>query len=177
MANDLWRTPPEVFEYYNNKYNFQWDVCASAENALCKKYLTEKDDFLCGGLTTVSDISYGAFHWCNPPYSNPLPFVNQCISDSKIIGAGYVMLLNVDFSTKWASKLTNIQCKIKIIKSARISFLNNNGVAVKGNSKGQCIVIIPPFVRDGYATIQTTSLDKIICIGSELLKAKKDNKQ
>ena len=42
MANDLWRTPKEVFKYFNDRYDFQCDVAASDDNHLDDCYITEK---------------------------------------------------------------------------------------------------------------------------------------
>ena len=42
--------------------------------------------------------------YVNPPYSNPLPWVEKAIEENKK-GKTIVMLLNVDTSTKWFAKL------------------------------------------------------------------------
>tara|TARA_R110000772_G_scaffold42318_1_gene98312 strand:- start:16679 stop:17191 length:513 start_codon:yes stop_codon:yes gene_type:complete len=144
MANDLWRTPPEVFQYFNKDYNFICDVAASNENHLCTNYLTEKDN----GLTSAWNYSVYAseYVWCNPPYSQPLPWVKKIIYESKTNGIGTVLLLNHDMTTKWASLLLSINCHIIVITGSRISFLNEFGVPTNGNSKGQVVFIIPPYV-------------------------------
>lgn len=46
MANDLWRTPPEVFNTLNREFSFVADMASSHENALCKLHYTEDDDSL-----------------------------------------------------------------------------------------------------------------------------------
>ena len=43
---DLWATPQQFFDKYNEVYNFDLDVCASLENAKCKKYFTKEQDGL-----------------------------------------------------------------------------------------------------------------------------------
>ena len=49
-------------------------------------------------------IEWGNKTYCNPPYSNPLPWVEKAIKES---GKGklVVMLLRVDTSTKWFARL------------------------------------------------------------------------
>ena len=42
--------------------------------------------------------------YCNPPYSNPLPFVKKAIEESKK-GKLIVLLLKMDTSTKWFKEL------------------------------------------------------------------------
>ncbi len=46
----------------------------------------------------------------NPPYSNPLPWVRQAISESKK-GKVIALLLKADTSTKWFSELQNSGAK------------------------------------------------------------------
>ena len=50
------------------------------------------------------DIEWKDKTYVNPPYSNPLPWVEKAIEESKK-GKTIVMLLNVDTSTKWFAKL------------------------------------------------------------------------
>jgi len=49
--------------------------------------------------------------YCNPPYSNPLPWVEKAIEENKK-GKTIVMLLRVDTSTKWFAKLIEAKAKI-----------------------------------------------------------------
>ena len=58
--------------------------------------------------------------YVNPPYSNPLPFVEKAIEENKK-GKTIVMLLRVDTSTKWFGKL--IEAKAEILWfSKRLKF-------------------------------------------------------
>ncbi len=43
-----WRTPPYIFNYWNNKLRFTLDAAADKENALCANFITEEEDALCG---------------------------------------------------------------------------------------------------------------------------------
>jgi len=49
--------------------------------------------------------------YVNPPYSNPLPWVEKAIEENKR-GKTIVMLLNVDTSTKWFAKLNEARAHI-----------------------------------------------------------------
>ena len=172
MANDLWRTPPEVFKCFDKQYNFQCDVAASDENHLCENYYTEKDD----ALTSDWESSFtkreyiklfsGEYIWCNPPYSNPLPWVQKVIQESQENGIGTVMLLNHDMSTKWANVLLSVECKIIVFTGKRIAFLNGEGKPISGNNKGQVAFIIPPFVRAGKPQTEYIALSDIMKCGS-----------
>ena len=150
--NDLWRTPKEVFHYFNEQYGFVCDVAASDHNHLCDEYLTEEINALTLDWgASINSCKYGDYVWCNPPYSKPLPWVQKCIDESIESGIGSVMLLNHDMTTKWAALLLSVQCEIIVLTGARIAFLDANGKPIKGNPKGQVIFIIPPYVRWGNA--------------------------
>lgn len=147
MANDLWRTPNQVFKYFDDQYSFRCDVAASDQNHLCGLYYTE----LTNALENVWSykVEPGGYIWCNPPYSKPLPWVEKCIAESKESGIGTVILLNCDMSTKWAKLLTKVSCKIIFITEGRIAFLDGEGKAIGGNNKSQMVIIIPPYLRAG----------------------------
>jgi phage N-6-adenine-methyltransferase len=147
MANDLWRTPKEVFKYFNDQYGFECDVAASDDNHLCGCYITQERDAL--NSLWAEFVCRGGYAWCNPPYSKPLPWVQKAIQGSQVWGIGTVMLLNCDMSTRWAKLLTKVSCEIIFITEGRIAFLDGEGKAIGGNNKSQMVIIIPPYVRAG----------------------------
>lgn len=53
-------------------------------------------------------IEWKEKNYVNPPYSNPMPWVEKAIAESKM-GKLVVMLLRVDTSTKWFAKLVEAQ--------------------------------------------------------------------
>ena len=170
MANDLWRTPPEVFNYFDVKYRFVCDVAASESNHLCAKYFTESNSAL--DLNWCVNANSGDYVWCNPPYSDPLPWVEKCIYESKIHGIGSVILLNHDMSTRWAQRLLNQECKVIVFTGKRIAFLNGEGNPVKGNSKGQVAFVIPPFMRSGKPITEYAHLDDVMEFGAFVMASK-----
>ena len=176
MANDLWRTPPEVFKYFDKQYDFQCDVAASDENHLCDWYITEERDAL--NCCWADPLSRGDYAWCNPPYSNPLPWVQKAIKESQAWGVGSVMLLNCDLSVEWSSLLVNLNCTIihptasgskkdKTYCNGRIAFLNDNNKPIDSNNKSQAFFIIPPFVRAGKPQTEYIALSDIMLMGRE----------
>ena len=130
MSNDYWETPQPVFDTLNNIYNFEVDICCVPETAKCTRYFTEQDDSLSFRWHQLSNIK-GKYIWCNPPYSNPTPWVQHAI-DAQLNGVGVVMLLNNDPSVGWyaesliyASKITVITASPKNIteySSGRLAF-------------------------------------------------------
>lgn len=162
MANDTWRTPPEIFNHYNNQYNFVCDVCASEENALHESFLTEAHDFLT--FNTALYANAGEYVWCNPPYSKPLPFVKRCIEISKDHGVGSVLLLNFDASTKWFDQLIQYNVRNEIFIGGRVAFLDANNIPVKNNPKGQFACVIPPFCRHSDCITEYIELEYIMSV-------------
>jgi hypothetical protein len=63
------------------------------------------------GLT----ISWGEKTFCNPPYSNPLPWVKKAIRESRE-GKTVVMLLKHDSSTKWYQCLHEAGARMMMIQ-------------------------------------------------------------
>lgn len=159
MANDLWRTPPEVFETLNKEFVFLADTACTYENKLCKIGFTEKYDSLDEPWLQRlrrSDpyISGNAYVWCNPPYSDPMPWVKKALESQKD-GLGVVMLLNQDTSVGWFKEALKGVSEIRYITgylkengkaaSGRLDFLDSNGAPAKGNNKAQFILVFNPF--------------------------------
>ena len=45
-SNNNWATPQDFFDKLNEEFHFELDVCATAENAKCKKYYSPEEDGL-----------------------------------------------------------------------------------------------------------------------------------
>lgn len=43
---DMWATPQAFFDKLDEEFHFDLDVCATPENAKCKKFYTKDDDGL-----------------------------------------------------------------------------------------------------------------------------------
>ena len=153
MANDTWRTPPEVIGFIESKFGeIKIDLCSADENRVCEGNLTEGDDFLLEKHMKENRwIELGDLAWCNPPYSNPLPFVKQCIKWAK---HGYAVagILNFDPSTKWFVELISANSLIMPIIGGRIAFHDENGVPAKGNNKPQFMFYLAPFLAQSVST-------------------------
>lgn len=159
MANDLWRTPPEVFETLNKEFVFLADTACTYENKLCPVGFTEECDSLAEPWLERLKHSYpyiggNAYVWCNPPYSNPMPWVKKALEAQKD-GLGVVMLLNQDTSVGWFKEALKGVSEVRYItgqqkenggySSGRLDFLDENGKPAKGNNKAQFILVFNPF--------------------------------
>lgn len=61
-ATDEWSTPQDLFDQLNTEFKFTLDVCASPENAKCKRFFTRETDGLAQQWSGVC--------WMNPPYGD-----------------------------------------------------------------------------------------------------------
>ena len=147
---DSWRTPPEVISFIEGKFGeIKMDLCSDDKNKVTLDNLSEVDDFL--DDKWINSGYTGEAHWCNPPYSNPLPFVKQCV---KWAQHGYAVagILNSDTSTNWFIELANAKALLMPIVGGRIHFLNNEGVPVKKNNKPQVMFYLAPFLAQSVDT-------------------------
>ncbi|MFS7553899.1 DNA N-6-adenine-methyltransferase, partial [Pasteurella multocida] len=140
---DHYRTPKYVFNWLDRRFYFLIDGCASEHNALCSTYIGDginaaAPDFLTfEPLEQVIETAEATLRiFVNPPYSNPLPFVQRA---AELRNAGYlvVMLLPADKSTKWYQVIQDNATEVIDIVGGRINFLHPvSGEEIKGNNKG-----------------------------------------
>lgn len=161
MSNDLWATPPEVFEALDKEFCFGFDVCAEYETAKCPDYWTIEDDALSKDwaedakcrIPGAGLIEMGAL-WCNPPYSKIAPWVEKAI-EAQLKGRMTVMLVMCDPSVKWFSLAQQYASEIRFITDGRLAFLKN-GVPQKGNNKGSVIFVFDPHrISAGHVSFVT----------------------
>ena len=84
---DNWATPKWIMKTYENWF----DPCIISNDQELRTF---------DGLGS----SWKNKTFCNPPYSNPLPWVKKAIEENKK-GKYIVLLLKVDCTTKWYKAL------------------------------------------------------------------------
>ncbi|WP_249961113.1 phage N-6-adenine-methyltransferase [Histophilus somni] len=164
---DAYRTPRYVFNWLERRfYWFHLDGCANEHNSLRHRWIGEGSsvatDFLADDLfdRLIDEVVEQAELlriFVNPPYSNPLPFVQRAV---ELMKAGYlvVMLLPADKSTKWYKVIQDNATEVIDIIGGRINFIHpETGEEVKGNNKGSMVAVFDPFIQ-GFVTRQV-SLD------------------
>ncbi|OBW93000.1 DNA N-6-adenine-methyltransferase [Gallibacterium salpingitidis] len=167
---DTWQTPKYLFKWIENRFGWiHLDGCANKDNALTANWIGKLgviEDFLVEDiceqlLNVVCDYCDAPLRiFVNPPYSNVTPFLKQ----AKVIrDAGHmvIMLLNNDKSTRWYQEcIYNVANEVIDITGGRVSFIHPvTKQEIKGNSKGQMIVVFDPAMED-FVTRQV-SLDFI----------------
>ena len=118
--SDEWETPHCLFDELDKEFEFDIDVCATADNRKCPEFYTEWHNGL------IMPWRSGWTVWCNPPYSNIAPWCKRC---SEHEGTA-VMLVPARTDTRWfhdyCYKKPNVE--IRFIKG-RLKFSNSKNSA------------------------------------------------
>ena len=82
-----WETPQTFVNWIEEKFDvwFDWDVCASNDNAKTLKWYTKEDNAL--------NLDWDGVCWMNPPYNNQKEWVNKAINEIKQRNARQVWAL------------------------------------------------------------------------------------
>lgn len=164
---NAWQTPKYVFNWLNRRFKFDIDGCANGDNALVRPYFGDgglADDFLNFNLDALKGGLPRASIFVNPPYSNVTPFIKRAkvlCNDGHLV----VMLLNNDKSTQWyQNHIQGVANEVIDIVGGRIAFIHPvTGKEIKGNSKGQMIVVFDPAMQDFVQ--RSVSLDFVKKLG------------
>lgn len=164
---DLWQTPPEIYAGLDREFGFVGDAAASDKNHLHQRYLTEQDDALSGDWT---DSFHAGYVWCNPPYSDITPWIEQAAKSSSNGGVGVVMLVPADASVGWFKLALETVSEVRFITGGRISFVRaDNLQAVNGNNKGSMLLIWNP-MRRGVCLTSYVDRNELMSAGREILE-------
>lgn len=105
-----WATPQDFFDKLDSEFHFDLDVCATAENAKCKRFFTKEQD----GLSQ----QWGGVIYMNPPYGREIvKWVKKC---SEYNGTA-VALLPARTDTRWFHDYIYGKAEIRFIKG-RLKF-------------------------------------------------------
>ncbi len=93
-ATDEWPTPQWLFDALDREFGFEIDVCATADNAKCKKYYSPDVDGLTQRWTGVC--------WMNPPYGREIiKWIEKAYLSSVENDATVVCLIPARTDTRW----------------------------------------------------------------------------
>lgn len=90
---DMWATPPDIFAKLDAEFGFTIDVCATPDNAKCRRYFTPQVDGLKQDWRGVC--------WMNPPYGRQIKKWIQKAYISSLQGATIVCLIPARTDTYW----------------------------------------------------------------------------
>jgi phage N-6-adenine-methyltransferase len=89
-----WSTPQLFFDQLNQEFGFELDVCATHENAKCRRYFTKEQNGL-------EQDWYGVC-WMNPPYGREIgKWIKKVKESAYCNGATVVCLLPARTDTRW----------------------------------------------------------------------------
>ena len=124
-----WRTPPEVFDFFNSRYAFDFDAAATPEDALLPDFIPPSVDALATDWGRLFPNASAA--WVNPPYGRGVDkWMAKCAAEGAagmLVGA----LVFARTDTRWWHDYVMQARTVWLIKG-RIRFLGHDGVA--GNS-------------------------------------------
>lgn len=92
-GNPEWSTPQYVFDALDREFGFTLDVCATQENAKCRRFFDKKADGLSKDWTGIC--------WMNPPYGRSIRRWVRKARESAEAGAIVVGLVPARTDTAW----------------------------------------------------------------------------
>src|SRR5574344_258550 len=93
-GTDEWSTPNDFFEKLDKEFHFTLDVCATKENAKCRRFFTKKENGL------LQDWGE-EICWMNPPYGRAIvDWVRKAYEEAQN-GSTVVALLPARTDTRW----------------------------------------------------------------------------
>lgn len=116
-----WETPQDLFDRYNQQFNFTLDVAASKVNTKCAKFFTKEDNGL------VQDW-YKDVCWMNPPYGRTIGMWIKKAYQESCKGATVVCLIPSRTDTRWwhdycmKGEITFIKGRLKFINRSLPSY-------------------------------------------------------
>ena len=145
---DSWQTPQWLFDWADCRFNLDFDLAASKDNAKCDRYFDVDSNSL--EQDWREGISFG---WCNPPYSETGKWVEKACQESK--KGARVALLIPAFNGESCWKYIYHHAPLVISIIGRISFVTSTdfvqkgsnekhykaGDEVSGNTRGSCLVV------------------------------------
>jgi len=108
-----WATPQWLFDLLDQEFNFHLDVCATPENAKCKRFFTKKH----GALKQ----SWEGMCWMNPPYGNEISEWMKKARESANEGATVVCLVPGAYETEWFQQSAEIG-EVRLISNGRVKW-------------------------------------------------------
>ena len=93
--SDDYGTPQKLFDELNAEFNFDVDVCASADNAKCRRYFSVEENGL------LQDWSKFKACYMNPPYGRQIINWVKKAYETSLQGSTVVCLLPARTDTKW----------------------------------------------------------------------------
>jgi site-specific DNA-methyltransferase (adenine-specific) len=97
VSSDDWETPPCLMSYVRERFQVDFDLAASAENAKCDRFFTKEEDAL---QQSWADLNVDGDLFLNPPFSLLSEFTLKAKEESRN-GAGIVIIAPAYPDRRW----------------------------------------------------------------------------
>jgi phage N-6-adenine-methyltransferase len=88
-----WSTPQDLFDELHSEFEFELDVCATADNAKCERYFSVDQNGL--------EQEWRGVCWMNPPYGDAIKQWVTKAHESALAGATVACLVPARVDTGW----------------------------------------------------------------------------
>jgi len=127
-----WQTLSDLFSGLNFEFSFELDVCATAENAKCKRYFSPDED----GLKQP----WHGRCWMIPPYGREIAAWMQKAFQAAQSGATVVCLVPARMDTKWWHTYVTRASEIRYLRG-RVGF---DGAPNSAPLRSAIVIFRPP---------------------------------
>lgn len=131
---DNWRTPAQLWDSLNKKFNFWIDLAADKNNAKTPLYFDEITNALKQNWYEEQDIRNipdNSYAWCNPPYGREVKRFLEKASYENIIGFRSVFLIAGRTDTRAFHNCIFNHAEEVYFFEGRLIFDDENGVPAK----------------------------------------------
>lgn len=105
---------------------FDLDVCCLKKTAKAKNYFTLEEDRDCFINPWVGNAYGPTLAWCNPPFSNVMPFIERALDQCEQHGTTTAMIIPNNPEVAYRRKLKEV-CDTFIEMPFRLKFLRPDG--------------------------------------------------
>ena len=119
---------------------FDIDLAASAENAICMNYYDEQMN----ALKQSWKVTQGGWAFCNPPFAHIHPWVEKAGLEAAK-GAQVAMLVPVSTGANWWYGFVHDDCHVLFL-NGRLTFVGETAPYPKDCA----ILLYTPYIRTGY---------------------------
>lgn len=131
---DRWRTPQWLFRWLDQRFRFDVDLAADADNALKYEYCTKDDDALSLPWSALWRVGF-----VNPPYSDIDPWVKKAVEEQAKGFTTVMIFPTPNGEDRFAQVFARASEIIDII--GRVAFLRPDGTPVSGNTRGTAVYV------------------------------------
>lgn len=122
--DQAWQTPPELFDPLHAEFSFDLDGAAGTDNALLPEASTPDHPVSWAGRKV----------FCNPPWSNIAPFVEQAVEAKTA-----VLLVPARTNARWFHRALELGASVRFFPK-RPKF--HRGGQIKWNSPVDCLLLV-----------------------------------